>query len=168
MLDSEVLSQVGDYEILNVIGDGAFSTVYRARHLSTQCPVALKAIAKKSLTNPTDLQILQKEVSLMKRMDHPFIVTLYEVTEDNSNIYLAMELVENGTLLEFINKRGHLDEDEARYIFFQILSALEYLHFDRFVVHRDLKAENILIDSNRIIRIVDFGLSRMFTTDNPF
>jgi serine/threonine protein kinase len=159
---------VGEYQILEVLGAGAFATVYRARHRLTGCVVALKAISKRKLRTMQEFELLQREVNLMKVMDHPFIASLFEVLDDPENFYLSIELVENGNLLDYINTNKGLSEKQASRIFAQLASVLEYLHREKRVVHRDLKAENVLLDVSYNIRVVDFGLSKSFSKGNPF
>jgi serine/threonine protein kinase len=115
----------GPYQILNSIGSGAFATVYRALHTKTGCVVALKAIAKRTLKSMRDFELLQREVNLMKTMDHPFIATFFEVLDDEDNFYLAIELVGNGSLLEYISANSGLEEPIARRIFAQLVSVLD-------------------------------------------
>jgi len=100
-------------------------------------------------------------------MDHPFIATLYEVFEDAQAFYLVMELVENGSLLDYINAR-QVEQTEIRRLFYQLVCVLDHLHREAHVIHRDIKAENILLDRNLNIRIVDFGLSKSFTQSRPY
>jgi serine/threonine protein kinase len=101
-------------------------------------------------------------------MDHPFIAFFFEALDDANYYYFVIELVERGSLLNFINANRGLREEQARRIFYQLITVLDYLHHERRVVHRDLKAENVLLDVNYNIRLVDFGLSKAFTRDNPF
>jgi serine/threonine protein kinase len=168
--DAEVQppDQIGNYQILEVLGQGAFATVFRARHRITGWVVALKAIPKRRVQTMVEFELLQREVNLMKILDHPFIAALFEVLDDEENFYLAIELVENGNLLDYINSNRGLNEQQASRIFAQLGSVLDYLHHEKRVVHRDLKAENVLLDSSNNIRVVDFGLSRAFTKGNPF
>ncbi|KAK8867004.1 hypothetical protein M9Y10_009973 [Tritrichomonas musculus] len=164
----EVPPQVGPYKILETIGSGANATVYKALHVKCMVTVALKCIPKKNLTSKIEFEILQREVGLMKAMDHPFIASLFEVLDDSKNFYIAIEHVENGNLLDFINLHKGLQESQARRIFYQIITCLEYLHVEKHVVHRDLKAENVLLDKYLNIRLVDFGLSKTFKKTDPF
>jgi carbon catabolite-derepressing protein kinase len=80
---------------------------------------------------------------------------------------LIQEYVENGTLLAYVNQHEHLPEIQARRLFTQLISALEYLHSTKMVMHRDIKAENVLLDEHWNVRLIDFGLSHAFTQNNP-
>ena len=159
---------IGPYIITGKLGSGSFATVYSAQHNITGVPAALKCIAKSQLCSKDDLNMLQREVNLMKTLDHPFVTTLYEILEDDYYLYLAMEFVENGNLLDFINAHMGLQEEQARRIFVQLITVIDYLHNDRCIVHRDLKAENVLLDKYNNVRLVDFGLSRAFSKVDPF
>ena len=103
----------------------------------------------------------------MKQMQHPFIAELFEIIQTPSAFYLVMEYADNGSMLEYVNSQGKLAEEEARKYFAELVSALDYLHNKKYVAHRDLKAENILLNSDGSIRLVDFGLSREFTKTCP-
>jgi serine/threonine protein kinase len=159
---------VSVYRITERLGSGSFATVYRAEHTITLTGVAMKAICKTSVASPDEFELLQREVKLMKGMDHPFVAFLYDVLDDDSYFYLVIELVDGGSLLTYIRYSQSLNEATARRIFYQIVSVLEYLHNDRHIAHRDIKPENVLLDRNLNIRVVDFGLARAFTRSNPF
>jgi serine/threonine protein kinase len=159
--------RVGKYTLLDQIGSGAFSRVYKARHDLTLLLVAIKVISKEQVQTVHQFEILQREVNLMKVLDHPFIAPLYDIMDDDQNFYLVMELVEKGTLLQQISESKGLGETVSRRIFFQIVSTLDYLHGDMLIAHRDLKADNVLLDERMNIRLIDFGLSRVFSPLNP-
>jgi serine/threonine protein kinase len=163
-----VSTVVGPYRVLKVIGSGTFATVSKAVHTLTHCEVALKAIPKHILQSMHDFELLQREVNLMKTMDHPYIASFFEVIEDPLMFYLAIEFVPHGTLLDRINSTHGLDELSARRIFSQLAQVLDYLHSQKRIVHRDLKAENILFDARGDIRLVDFGFSKSFSKSNPY
>jgi serine/threonine protein kinase len=101
-------------------------------------------------------------------MDHPFIAKLFEVIESDGYTFLVQEFAERGSLLDLVNKGGRLCEVQARRYFSQLICALEYLHSERMVAHRDLKAENVLLDRNLNLRLIDFGLSNTFCLDSEF
>lgn len=151
---------IKQYKLLKTIGKGNFARVMLARHLPTGIEVAIKIIDKTQL-NSNSLEKLFREVSIMKLLIHPNIVKLYEVIETEKTLYLVMEYVNNGEVFEFLVKNGRMKENIARQKFRQIVSAVQYLH-SKNIIHRDLKAENLLLDSNMDVKIVDFGFSNMF------
>ena len=158
---------VGGYRLVRRTGRGSFATVWQAEHVQTSMSVAIKVIANKSVASPDAQTRFMREINLIKQMDHPFIAKLYDIVTEDDYTYLVMEFCENGNLLDFVNNNGRLSETQARRYFSQLLSALEYCHNVKFVAHRDLKAENVLLDRNNNIRLIDFGLSNIFTEDNP-
>ena len=160
--DSSVLR---DYELLAELGRGSFAVVYKAFHKVTSEYVAVKMLSKVAILQNDMLDPVMRELEIMKMADHPLVVHLFEVLEDENYIYIVMELLEGGNLLTFINEQGSLPEDNAKHIFRQLVSAMEYLHDTLKVVHRDLKAENLLFDKNNNLRIIDFGLSRRNVED---
>mmetsp|Transcript_36748 Transcript_36748/g.27201 ORF Transcript_36748/g.27201 Transcript_36748/m.27201 type:complete len:212 (-) Transcript_36748:675-1310(-) len=109
---------------------------------------------------------LQFEIDILRNLDHPNIVKLYEVFEDKNYIYLVTELCTGGELFDEIIVKQHFSEVDAAKVIQQVLSAVSYCHKNK-VVHRDLKPENILLDSknNDIIKIIDFGTSQVFSPD---
>uniref|UniRef100_A0A665U0T2 MAP/microtubule affinity-regulating kinase 3 n=1 Tax=Echeneis naucrates TaxID=173247 RepID=A0A665U0T2_ECHNA len=152
---------VGSYRLLKTIGKGNFAKVKLARHTLTGREVAIKIIDKTQL-NPTSLQKLFREVSVMKLLNHPNIVKLFEVIETEKTLYLVMEYASGGEVFDYLVAHGRMKEKEARAKFRQIVSAVEYCHQKR-IVHRDLKAENLLLDADMNIKIADFGFSNEFT-----
>lgn len=127
---------------------------------------------------------LAREASIMQSLDHPLMADLFYFKEDETNSYLVMEYLENSSLLDFINssieeyeyededgctksvfKIQTLDENIVRKIFVQLIVALEFLHNVQHVAHRDIKAENVLLDRYNNIRIIDFGLSAIVQDD---
>jgi 5'-AMP-activated protein kinase catalytic alpha subunit len=104
---------------------------------------------------------VSREIKIIKLVKHPNIVQLYEIIETSKQLHLIMELAEGGELFDYIVARSRLKEAEACKFFSQILQGVEYLQ-KVLVVHRDLKPENLLIDHNKNIKIVDFGLSNLY------
>ncbi|KAG7157421.1 MAP/microtubule affinity-regulating kinase 3-like [Homarus americanus] len=126
--------------------------------------VAIKIIDKTQL-NPGSLQKLFREVRIMKILDHPNIVKLFQVIETDKTLYLVMEYASGGEVFDYLVFHGRMKEKEARAKFRQIVSAVQYCHQKK-IIHRDLKAENLLLDSEMVIKIADFGFSNEFTPGN--
>ncbi|XP_077143753.1 serine/threonine-protein kinase MARK2 isoform X16 [Ranitomeya variabilis] len=155
---------IGNYRLLKTIGKGNFAKVKLARHVLTGKEVAVKIIDKTQL-NSSSLQKLFREVRIMKVLNHPNIVKLFEVIETEKTLYLVMEYASGGEVFDYLVAHGRMKEKEARAKFRQIVSAVQYCH-QKFIVHRDLKAENLLLDSDMNIKIADFGFSNEFTFGN--
>uniref|UniRef100_A0A4W5QLF9 MAP/microtubule affinity-regulating kinase 3 n=1 Tax=Hucho hucho TaxID=62062 RepID=A0A4W5QLF9_9TELE len=155
---------VGNYRLLKTIGKGNFAKVKLARHILTGREVAIKIIDKTQL-NPNSLQKLFREVRIMKLLNHPNIVKLFEVIETERTLYLVMEYASGGEVFDYLVAHGRMKEKEARAKFRQIVSAVQYCH-QKHIVHRDLKAENLLLDADMNIKIADFGFSNEFTMGN--
>ncbi|OCT81710.1 hypothetical protein XELAEV_18024218mg [Xenopus laevis] len=155
---------IGNYRLLKTIGKGNFAKVKLARHVLTGKEVAVKIIDKTQL-NSSSLQKLFREVRIMKVLNHPNIVNLFEVIETEKTLYLVMEYASGGEVFDYLVAHGRMKEKEARAKFRQIVSAVQYCH-QKLIVHRDLKAENLLLDSDMNIKIADFGFSNEFTFGN--
>ncbi|XP_035289298.1 serine/threonine-protein kinase MARK2-like isoform X4 [Anguilla anguilla] len=155
---------IGNYRLLKTIGKGNFAKVKLARHVLTGKEVAVKIIDKTQL-NSSSLQKLFREVRIMKLLNHPNIVKLFEVIETEKTLYLVMEYASGGEVFDYLVAHGRMKEKEARAKFRQIVSAVQYCH-QKCIVHRDLKAENLLLDSEMNIKIADFGFSNEFTLGN--
>ncbi|XP_063293775.1 serine/threonine-protein kinase MARK2 isoform X7 [Pelobates fuscus] len=155
---------IGNYRLLKTIGKGNFAKVKLARHVLTGKEVAVKIIDKTQL-NSSSLQKLFREVRIMKVLNHPNIVKLFEVIETEKTLYLVMEYASGGEVFDYLVAHGRMKEKEARAKFRQIVSAVQYCH-QKLIVHRDLKAENLLLDSDMNIKIADFGFSNEFTFGN--
>uniref|UniRef100_A0A671TQ67 MAP/microtubule affinity-regulating kinase 3 n=1 Tax=Sparus aurata TaxID=8175 RepID=A0A671TQ67_SPAAU len=155
---------IGNYRLLKTIGKGNFAKVKLARHVLTGKEVAVKIIDKTQL-NSSSLQKLFREVRIMKMLNHPNIVKLFEVIETEKTLYLVMEYASGGEVFDYLVAHGRMKEKEARAKFRQIVSAVQYCH-QKCIVHRDLKAENLLLDADMNIKIADFGFSNEFTLGN--
>ncbi|XP_046428429.1 serine/threonine-protein kinase MARK2-like isoform X10 [Neodiprion fabricii] len=155
---------IGKYRLLKTIGKGNFAKVKLAKHVPTGKEVAIKIIDKTQL-NPGSLQKLFREVRIMKMLDHPNIVKLFQVIETEKTLYLVMEYASGGEVFDYLVLHGRMKEKEARAKFRQIVSAVQYCHQKK-IIHRDLKAENLLLDSEMNIKIADFGFSNEFTPGN--
>ena len=142
-----------------VIGRGAFATVKRAVERSTGNHYAVKVIDKKKVMHG---MAVQREVEILKTIQHENIVALKDYFEDNQYHYLVMDLIEGGDLMDFITNNGVVPEDAAIEIATQFLSAVSYMHSIN-ISHRDIKPDNILIaqDEPVIVKVSDFGLAKI-------
>ncbi|XP_039085214.1 serine/threonine-protein kinase SIK3 isoform X7 [Hyaena hyaena] len=156
-----VPARIGYYEIDRTIGKGNFAVVKRATHLVTKAKVAIKIIDKTQL-DEDNLKKIFREVQIMKMLCHPHIIRLYQVMETERMIYLVTEYASGGEIFDHLVAHGRMAEKEARRKFKQIVAAVYFCHC-RNIVHRDLKAENLLLDANLNIKIADFGFSNLFT-----
>ncbi|KAJ3165241.1 hypothetical protein HDU88_004326 [Geranomyces variabilis] len=154
-------TSIGNYDYVRTIGEGSFAKVKLAVHRLTDEKVAIKVIDKDSLPDTYSLTHLHREAQIMRMLDHPNIVQLIEVMETKRELHLVLEYASGGEVLDYIVAHQRLKEPEARKFFHEVVSALKYCH-ERNIVHRDLKAENLLLDSDMHIKISDFGLSNMF------
>lgn len=162
---NQALNTLDDYEIFETAGQGTFGSVYIGRDRLTGCPCAIKKFKKSFGMNEDErIKSMWREVEMMKGLDHPFISDLYNFVETENEYFIISEAVDEGSLLEMVNGRGKITEDDARIIMGQIFSAVLYLHEEKKIVHRDLKPENILIDRNSNIRLIDFGLCNVVET----
>lgn len=152
--------RLGEYAIGKTVGRGSFGKVKLGRHLPTNEPVAIKILSHDKLKSANMDQKIFREIKILRLFSHPNICRLYDVIYTPSDIFLIMEYVEKGELYNYIAEKDGVSELEARYIFQQLICAIEYCHHFR-VVHRDLKPENILLGEGLQVKLIDFGLSNI-------
>ncbi|KAK3898814.1 kinase-like domain-containing protein [Staphylotrichum tortipilum] len=134
------------WELLEKMGDGAFSNVYRARDREGhKGEVAIKVVRKFEMNKMQRANIL-KEVQIMRQIDHPNIIKLIDFSESRQYYYIILDLAPGGELFHQIVRLTYFSEDLSRHVITQVAKALEYLHVERGVVHRDIKPENILFN----------------------
>ncbi|KAK6589771.1 calmodulin-domain kinase 1 [Cryptosporidium xiaoi] len=151
------------YSITCMLGKGSFGEVLKCKDRVTNNEYAVKVISKASAKNK-DTSAILREVELLKKLDHPNIMKLFEILEDSTSFYIVGELYTGGELFDEIIKRKRFSEQDAARIISQVFSGITYMHKNN-VVHRDLKPENILLESKERdcdIKIIDFGLSTFF------
>jgi len=158
------IASIGNYVFQKTVGEGNFAKVKLAKHKLTGVEVAIKIIDKTRI-DEKKLGKLYREVKIMKLLNHPNIVKLFEVIETKNTLFLVMEYSSGGELYDYLVVHGRMKEKEARVKFRQILAAVNYCHNKR-VIHRDLKAENLLLDANFDIKIADFGFSNYYDPDS--
>ena len=151
------------YKIEATIGRGTFATVKRAKHRETGERFAVKVLAKRRMSEEDKANMIT-EIDILKSMDHPNIVRLIDVFEDDRHWCLVMELMQGGELFDQILEKEFFSEAEAREATKVIIEAIQYCH-NQGIVHRDIKPENLLLYSKEMgissLKIADFGLARL-------
>ncbi|KAM7262973.1 hypothetical protein ACFE04_000656 [Oxalis oulophora] len=147
------------YEMGRLLGQGNFAKVYYGRDLKSGQSVAIKVIDKEKILKSGLIDQIKREVSVMKLLEHPNIVQLYEVMATKNKIYFILEYAKGGELFNKLSK-GRVREEMARKYFQQLISAVDFCH-SRGVYHRDLKLENLLFHENGDLKVADFGLSAL-------
>jgi serine/threonine protein kinase len=151
--------RLGQYDILNPIGQGGMATVYKARQESMERDVAVKVIIGQLATNPDFIARFEREARLIAKLQHPHILPVYDFGRDENLLYLVMRLVEGGSLDQRLTA-GALPINQALRMFTQVASALTYAH-DLGIIHRDLKPNNILLDKHDNPYLTDFGIAKI-------
>ncbi|KAL6606432.1 hypothetical protein ACP70R_042085 [Stipagrostis hirtigluma subsp. patula] len=152
----------GRYSLEHRLGVGSFAEVWEARHRRTGVKVAVKILCPAMVRTKVD-----REVGVMRLLrHHPHIARFHEAIAGGHHVYIVMDLAEQGQLHDYVSIRGRLPEAEARRLFRQMVAGVAYCHRNM-VVHRDLKMENVLLDSQSNVKIVDFGFSKLFSPGEP-
>ena len=156
---------LSDYSIKETIGKGTFSIVKLGINKKTNEKVAIKILKKKKIIHKEDAERIEREINILKKLNHINVIKMYKINEDSEKYYIVMEFCENGELFHYIVERQRLNEGKASFFFYQLINGLEYIH-SKNIVHRDLKPENLLLGKDNILKIIDFGLSNFCEPDN--
>lgn len=166
----DVPLRIGGYELVSEIARGGMGVVYRALHSGLGREVALKLIVSERLARVGQVQRFYAEARAVARLDHPNIVPVYEAGEDDGRHFIAMKLLDGGTLADTIKNSATAKDGEAispagaAALISKIARAVHYAH-ERGVLHRDLKPANILLDAHGEPHVADFGLARLMDED---
>ncbi|NVN91260.1 MAG: protein kinase [Desulfuromonadales bacterium] len=152
-------AKYGRYEIIREVGRGSMGVVYQARDPHIDRVLAVKVLRQDRMTSDTILKRFMKEAIIIGRLSHPNIVTIYDVGEENGNVYIAMEFLEGKALSDII-KQKTLSAAELVEFGVQIAETLDYAH-NKGIIHRDIKPSNIIVQPGGSIKITDFGIARI-------
>ncbi|XP_078035845.1 testis-specific serine/threonine-protein kinase 3 [Augochlora pura] len=147
------------YCLGKTIGAGSYATVKVAKSERHDCQVAVKIISKFQAPREYLKKFLPREIEVVKGLKHPNLIRFLQAIETTHRVYIIMEYAKNGSLLDIIKRDTYIDELRSRRWFRQLLEAIDYCH-GRGIVHRDVKCENLLMDSNFNIKLSDFGFAR--------
>ena len=151
---------IENYESITIIGRGAFGEVHVCRDKTTDEIVAIKKIKKEALSSKNQIIHIKNEQLFMANVKSPWIVELKASFQDHDYLYLVMEFLQGGDLMNILIKKDILTEEEARFYIAEIILAVESIHkLD--CIHRDIKPDNVLIDKNGHIKLTDFGLAKI-------
>ncbi|KAL0993609.1 hypothetical protein UPYG_G00110500 [Umbra pygmaea] len=155
---------VGPYRLEKTLGKGQTGLVKLGIHCITGQKVAIKIVNREKLSESVLMKV-EREIAILKLIEHPHVLKLHDVYENNKYLYLVLEHVSGGELFDYLVKKGRLTPKEARKFFRQIISALDFCH-SHSICHRDLKPENLLLDEKNNIRIADFGMASLQVGDS--
>jgi eukaryotic-like serine/threonine-protein kinase len=157
------LKKLGKYEVLGELGHGAMGVVYRARDPMINRLVALKTITTGLADDPNLLQRFYREAQAAGGLQHPNIVTIYDMGDDQKLPYIAMELIDGESLEQIIHRRANIPIALKLTYALQACRAFDYAH-KRGIVHRDIKPANVMVTKESVVKVVDFGIARVLDT----
>jgi hypothetical protein len=152
------LPAVADYDLVGVLGHGGMGVVYKANQISLPRPVALKMIKAAAHAQPEEPLRFRSEAEAVARLQHPNIVQIYEVGEQNGLPYFSLEYVEGGSLASALNGTPEQPLPAAQLM--ELLARAIHVAHQRGIIHRDLKPANVLLTADRVPKITDFGLAK--------
>ncbi|KAF8488746.1 hypothetical protein JB92DRAFT_2820279 [Gautieria morchelliformis] len=155
------IPKFGPYLLLQTLGEGEFGKVKLGLHGQWGEEVAVKLIRRGNIDNPLRMSKVEREIEVLRIIQHPNIVRLYDVIETDKYIGIILEYASGGELFDHILAHRYLKEKDACKLFAQLISGVSYIHAKK-IVHRDLKLENLLLDRNRNVIITDFGFANRF------
>jgi eukaryotic-like serine/threonine-protein kinase len=156
-------TRIGPYEITETLGQGGMGIVFRARDVKLERDVAIKMLPEEFDSDPDRLMRFQREAHVLASLNHPHIAHIYGLEESSQSRCIVMELVEGETLADRV-RRGRMHIDDAVEVVKQIADGLEAAH-EKGITHRDLKPANIKITDDGTIKILDFGLAKVFASE---
>ena len=157
--------KIGNYTITRKIGEGGMASVYEGIHVKLGTKVAIKILSPILARNPQLRKRFENEANFMASLSHPHITRVLDVEEKDDTLAIIMDLLDGEDLDARVKRTGPLSTDEVKIIFTQVMHAFDYAH-SKGIVHRDIKPANIFIDKANQVKILDFGIAKLFGTGN--
>jgi urea transport system substrate-binding protein len=152
-------TRLGNYRLLTVLGQGGMGIVYRAENTLINRKAAVKVLPRSLSVDPVSRERFLREAGAAGKLQHPNVVALFDVGEENGNYFIAMQLVEGGSLEDILRDRGTVHWTEAVKMMIEACKGLEAAH-EAGIIHRDIKPENIMRASDGAVKLADFGLAK--------
>jgi serine/threonine protein kinase len=156
---------IGKYRLTRFIGEGGMANVYEGTHITLGTKAAIKILNPILAKNEQFRQRFQNEAAFMASLDHPNITKVFDFEDDGTNFAIVMELLEGMDLNDWVKAKGAFNFETFKPILVQILQSFQYAH-NKGILHRDIKPSNIFIDNNGKVKILDFGIAKLFGTGN--
>ena len=147
------------YTVLQVVGSGATSVVYKATDTLANEVVALKVIRQVTTGSDRALEGFRRELALARKLTHPNVIRIHDIGMDGRLFYIVMEFIDGQTLAELLAEKGRLDPPQFFRIFHQFAEALGWIH-QRNIVHRDVKPSNVMFTRAGVLKVTDFGIAK--------
>ena len=157
----EPCTGIDDFTVDRILGTGSFGRVVFAKHKATKTNCAIKILSKALVIKTKQVLHIKAEKDILKAVNFPFVVNLLGTFQDKDCVYLVMEYIVGGEFFTHLRMSGRLKESAAKICAAEVLLVFEYLH-SRDIIYRDLKPENLLLDSQARLKISDFGLSALY------
>lgn len=154
---------VGNYKIIETLGEGGVGMVYKGVDTMLDREVAIKVLRPGLASQTAIVERFRSEAVTLAKLNHPNIATLYSLQRQSNDLFMILEFINGETLDRLLHRRGRLPVEEALPIFCQALEGISYAH-DRGVVHRDIKPGNMILTEDSVLKVLDFGIARLFGT----
>jgi serine/threonine protein kinase len=158
---------LSDFQIKETLGVGGFGRVRLAEHRTERYCVALKILKKAELVKKKQVDHVISELRVLRVFDHPFVVNLRGLTQDSVYLVFALEYVPGGELFSYLRRAGKFESSTAAVYAAQVVCVFEYMH-SQDIVYRDLKPENLLLDSQGYLKLTDFGFAKFLSSGRTF
>ncbi|CAK74108.1 unnamed protein product (macronuclear) [Paramecium tetraurelia] len=152
--------KLGEYDIMNTLGTGSFGRVRLAKQKSSNKYVALKMLKKIEILRLKQVDHIISEFNILKQIKHPFLIEMSGYTQDERYLYFVLEYIQGGELFTYLRNAGTVQNEEAQFYSAQVVLMFEYLHTKN-IVYRDLKPENLLVQSDGYLKLTDFGFAKV-------